>query len=255
MDNLEIIKNIYSMSDLYDYIYKEEDDIAFYSSFVKDSKDAKILDLGCGTGRVSIPILKNYKNVSVSGVDISKDMLDLFKKKAGNEFEGRLFLFEDDIRSFDLKDEFFLIILSNNSFSHMTTEDDIERCLLNVRKHLRSDGLFLFSIFFPVLKALCKNKDNVYQVSVMEENGKSISVYESLEYNPFTQINNVTWYFCNEKEEKEVVKKTFQLRMFFHQEIKYILKYYGFKILNVYGDYDKSDIDSTSLNQIFVTKK
>ena len=46
------------------------------------SKDAKILDLGCGTGNLSLAIANAYPESKIVGIDISNDQLDYGRIKA-----------------------------------------------------------------------------------------------------------------------------------------------------------------------------
>ena len=49
----------------------DNDDLTFYESFLQ-SKKSKILEIGCGTGRVSIWLAS--RGYSVTGLDLSKYM-------------------------------------------------------------------------------------------------------------------------------------------------------------------------------------
>ncbi|MBU0460499.1 MAG: class I SAM-dependent methyltransferase, partial [Nanoarchaeota archaeon] len=48
-------------------------------SFAKESKDAKILDVGCGSGQATSAFSK--RGFSVLGVDVSRKLIDIAKKK------------------------------------------------------------------------------------------------------------------------------------------------------------------------------
>ena len=67
-------------ADRYDWLYSwRQADIRFYIEEAQKS-GGPILELGCGTGRISIPIAK--AGIEVVGIDISKPMLDLARSKA-----------------------------------------------------------------------------------------------------------------------------------------------------------------------------
>ncbi len=58
-----------------------KDDIAFYKEKAKES-GGPILELGCGTGRVTIPLLEEGNEVW--GLDLSADMLSQLRKKVAD---------------------------------------------------------------------------------------------------------------------------------------------------------------------------
>jgi 2-polyprenyl-3-methyl-5-hydroxy-6-metoxy-1,4-benzoquinol methylase len=58
------------------------DDIPFYIEFAKEIDAERILELGCGTGRVSIPLAKS--GFLVNGINLSKEMLEVFSSKLKN---------------------------------------------------------------------------------------------------------------------------------------------------------------------------
>ena len=93
-------------SEIYDQVYADiSDDIDFY---VHQSKLANgpILELGCGTGRITIPILK--KGYDISGLDSSKSMMQVLQTKTShiNESTPGAFVIGDMVnagKSFDRK--------------------------------------------------------------------------------------------------------------------------------------------------------
>ena len=58
-----------------------------------------VLELACGSGRLTIPLAK--EGVNITGVDISEDMLALAKLKASRD-EVNIRFIQGDMRSFDL---------------------------------------------------------------------------------------------------------------------------------------------------------
>jgi len=76
-------------------------------SLLKNIKDKKILDLGCGTGRYAIPLAK--KGAKVTAVDFSKEMISIAKKKAKENKLNVTFITEN-ITKFVPKLKYDLII-------------------------------------------------------------------------------------------------------------------------------------------------
>lgn len=105
---------------------------------IKLPKDAKILDLGAGTGFSSIPFIKKgYKNIIL--LDYSKGMLAKARKR--KELKKCRFI-RQNIMKLDLKEKFDLIIsifsFASNSYFD---EKDMQILWRKLAKHLRSNGI------------------------------------------------------------------------------------------------------------------
>ena len=58
----------------------------FILECLKDSKSTmRILDIGCGYGRLSLPLVKKFPQAQISGMDISPNYVKLYRKKHGRD--------------------------------------------------------------------------------------------------------------------------------------------------------------------------
>ena len=83
-------------ANIYDGMNTDLADLHFYKRWLPKSKDARILELCCGTGRLTLPIAKDGYNIS--GVDYTSSMLDQAKIKA-SEAGLEIRFIEADIRT------------------------------------------------------------------------------------------------------------------------------------------------------------
>jgi SAM-dependent methyltransferase len=105
------------------------------------------LELGCGTGRIAIPMAMS--GVDVTGLDISPGMLDLCAGKLEYVLpvKGRLRLVEADMRAFRLRRKFGLIVMPYRSLMHCLTPEDQLACFHCVREHLSPGGEFILNLW------------------------------------------------------------------------------------------------------------
>ena len=92
-------------ANIYDAMNTNLDDWYFYKRWLPENKDARILELCCGSGRLTIPLAK--EGLNICGVDNSKTMLEQAKLKAKNEILKIDFI-EADIRTLDLPHKYDL---------------------------------------------------------------------------------------------------------------------------------------------------
>ena len=102
-----------------------------------------VLELGCGTGRFTIPLAQ--QEVDITGLDIVPQMLALGKEKAG---DLPLQWIEADGRHFQLDRQFQFIFESGSMFQHLLTREDAESMLACVHEHLAENGRFLIQTSF-----------------------------------------------------------------------------------------------------------
>ncbi|MEM9160516.1 MAG: class I SAM-dependent methyltransferase [Verrucomicrobiota bacterium] len=121
------------------------DDYDFYRWFVA-AQPGSVLDVGCGTGRIMVPLAR--EGFDVYGLDASQEMLDLCREKLGDKGEGRLFL--TDMRQFDLGRKFGTVMVPGFSLQMLKGERELRACLESCRKHLESEGQLILSFYTPL---------------------------------------------------------------------------------------------------------
>jgi len=99
--------------------------------------DSVVLDLGCGSGRCTIPLAQKIKRVI--GIDISFGLLQDAVLKSNASGVGNITYILADAENLPLKKETFSAVISFGCLHHV---DDPERVILNVAKILKAKGLF-----------------------------------------------------------------------------------------------------------------
>lgn len=138
----------------YDLHYKDRvEDIPFYLRQIENYGEP-VLELGCGTGRITIPIAE--KGIDITGLDISELMLVYAKKKA-EEKKVNVKWMEADCRKFKIDLKFSLIIFPFSTIAHLHDTESIETCFLRVKEHLTDKGRFIIDYFNPKLDFLVRD--------------------------------------------------------------------------------------------------
>ena len=127
----------------YDIEDSSDTGVAFYTALARET-GGPVLELACGTGRVSIPIAR--LGYAVTGLDIVPGMVERARSKSA-DLPARWV--EGDARAFDLGEHFRLIFLTGNAFQLFLTRADQEALLEQVRAHLHDEGLFAFETRNP----------------------------------------------------------------------------------------------------------
>lgn len=246
-------KKLYENGKHYDHQHERfRDDIPFYLEMSTRFRDP-ILEIACGTGRITIPIAE--KGFNITGIDISKGMLDEAERKVkGKDLD--IEFFKADCRYFNLNKKFNLIFIPFNSFLHIQTREGVESCFNNVKRHMASeDSRFILDIFNPVPNLLIRNPEHQRKVCEYPDpySDKLIEIFEDNLYDLATQINYIKWHYI--VDDKEEYVRELNMRIFYPQEIDALLHYNGFEILEKWGDFDKSPFHSDSPKQLILCRK
>lgn len=233
-------------ANIYDGLNTFLSDLQFYKKWLPKNKDAKILELCCGTGRLTIPIAKEGYNIC--GVDYTSSMLEQAK---ANQVGVGIDFIEADIRALDLQGQFDLIFIPFNSIHHLYGNEDLFKALECVKKHLKDGGLFLLDCFNPNIQYIVENeKEQAIIAEYTTGDGRNVLIKQTMHYESATQINRIEWhYFINGKFHSI---QNLDMRLFFPQELDSYLKQTGFNIIHKYGGLDGEVFSDESEKQIYV---
>ena len=251
-----------SWADIYDSVYSYvRDDIPFY---VEEALRAggRVLELGCGTGRVAIPIAE--AGVDIVGVDFSAAMLDTARRKMEGlqTLKGSLTLVNADMRDFspsEPEEKFSLVIIPFRGFLSLLSVEDEVNTLLNIKRHLAPGGRLIFNIFVPDLNMLLQEGDTPYHFRdvIDPQTGTRYVLWQQSGYDNYNQIISAR-IIVEELDSNGVVVKRlyrdFQLRYVHYWEMHHLLMMCGFQILDVFGDFDGSPFDETSSEMVWVVE-
>jgi len=226
-------------------------DLPFYSRWLKKRKNGNILELCCGTGRLTIPLAQEGYNIT--GVDNNTSMLKQAKRKA-KELKVPIRFIESDIRTLGLPEEYDIIFIPFNSIHHLYTNQDFFNVLISVKKHLKEDGYFIFDCFNPDIHYIVHaEKEEKVIAEYSTKDGREVVVKQTMIYENKTQINRIKWHYFINGEFDSI--QNLDMRMFFPQELDAYLSMYGFKIIHKFGGFKEEIFEDKSEKQIFVCKK
>ena len=269
--------NLEEFADPLNYDIEDTSDagIAFYSALAQES-GGPVLEIACGTGRVSIPMAR--LGFAVTGVDIVPGMLARARSKSAGLPTRWI---EGDARTFDLGERFRLIFLTGNAFQAFLTRADQEALLDRVRAHLHDDGLFAFETRnprwsthdAPAQEQECseaelhgagrplfayletREQEEDWQTYTYSD-GRDVRLSKTQVYDHVAQILHWTTYRRWRAGDEEHAKVTrIAVRFTFPQELEALLHHNGFTIVRQYGDWNLEPLSAASPSIIVVCRR
>lgn len=145
---------------LYDWEYRRRrDDVAFYRMLAGE-RDGPVLDLGCGSGRILVPLVRDGHRVC--GVDLSAHMLARASERlrgVAARRRGNALLVRGDLRALPVRGRFPLVIAAFHTIQHLVDDADLVALFRAVRRLIGSDGWFAFDVFAPDAAWLSRPSD------------------------------------------------------------------------------------------------
>ncbi|MGC8971927.1 MAG: class I SAM-dependent methyltransferase [bacterium] len=244
---------------LYDIEYRSVvEDISFYIEYFKDVT-SPLLELGCGTGRILFPLASNGH--SIVGLDISSEMLKIARRKLRKEYpslRNRIEFVKGDMRDFNLKKSFGGVLIAFNTFMHLLTIEDQDKCLSCVYRHLEPKGRLIVSVT-NITPELISSKDYYFHNSLffIEEFGGYLHKYETRFFDTVHQLIklNIFYDIIDKSGSVNRYVREMLLRYFHRYEMERLFISCSFKVEALYGDYDFSSFKENSPYMIWVLEK
>ena len=189
----------------------------------------RVLDMGCGTGGYLIPL--SERGYEITGIDASTGMLEQAKRKT-KERGIRVRLEQMTLQELDLGEKFDSVICMFNTIDYLTEKKEMIKTLMNVRKHLKDGGLFIFDFrqTAPAMESYSPQRVRYFRNGKIEIIRISNSRVDR-EANLF-----FTDYDCIVIQKKSVIERfheTHKLKVYSPQEINHLLRKNKLEILEM----------------------
>lgn len=275
----------YDDAALYDYEYRRRrDDVRWYRALARqlsceeptDKKPLRVLELGCGSGRLLVPLLRDGHRVL--GVDRSAAMLRRCGERIaalGQAARQRGRLVRADFRALPIADadadagadtgaaaaRFPLIVCPFNGFMHLYTRRDVEECLAQVRRLLAPRGLFALDVLNPDPAWLARDPLRRWSRTRFRHprTGEPLIYTTNHIYDAAAQVAFIRIYYEPDLDRPAATRSapwTVQLthRQFYPAELEALLHYNGFAIVESAGGFDGQPISSVSAEQVICAR-
>jgi len=250
------------LAEVYDAIYRDRADAGFWLTVAADAR-GPLLELGCGTGRVLLPLAR--AGYEVTGLDLSAGMLERCRARLAEEtaeVRERVHLVRADMTSFELGTRFAAITVPFGGFQQLRSVDEQLACLGRCRDHLLPGGRLVLDL---------QNADPAPPSHAGEEPADGQATVVEV---PWTHGRLIRWWVevvaydhlqqrCECEVSYEVVdadgavrrlRERLVVRYVFRFEAEHLLVRAGFRVAALYGDYDGSAFAADSPAMIYVAE-
>ncbi len=238
--SLDIRRDAAAFYDLSDF----PDDIPFYRDLIKHPS-ARVLELGCGTGRVMVGLYDACGYVC--GIDKSQAMLDVCRDKLGSAGmqTDKTRVEMASIANFSLGESFDLIIAPFRVLQNLESDEEVDGLSCCIRDHLQPDGSCVLNVFQPKYERheladrwptteetfgwerLLDGERIVCTDSRRDMDADRLVLYPELIYRRYV----------GDKVDAETVLRI-PMRVYYPEDLESVVTKHGFEVQNRWGGYD-----------------
>jgi SAM-dependent methyltransferase len=213
-----------------------------------------ILELGCGTGRVLLPLAEG--GYRLFGLDRDSGMLSVLQDRLPAGLKPGISLVQADLTQIPLVGRFALVLLPCNTFSTLT-KDGRRACLNGVRKTLASGGVFAVSLPNPKLLRRQPRRSGPEMEEVFSHPLDGEPVQVSSAWKRTRDWFELSWYYDHllpdGQVERLVARVNHSLASF--EELRGEFHSYGLEVVETYGDFLGSAYTADSESLIILARK
>ena len=212
-----------------------EQQVEFIVEELALEEGARVLDLACGRGRISIGLAKH--GLRVTGLDLSPRSLELARADAdaaGVEID----FVRRDMRELDAEGEFDAVVNVFTSFGYFPTQAEDERVLANVARALVPDGRFLLEMVNTI--AIAKQ----FVEADWDELEDGTLWLQHRRYDQLTGRHEATWTFVRPDGSRSELRHS--LRGYTPAELVAMLERAGLEVDGSWGSWEGDELGAGS---------
>lgn len=240
-----------AIAECYDALNSHIDYEAFASFLNREiraggiSDGSIVLDLACGTGNITLPLLK--RGYDMIGVDLSGDMLNIARNKKGGD---KVLWLCQDMRSFELYGTVGAVVCCLDSINYLTSRNGLSKCFSLVHNYLDPNGIFIFDVNTPY------KFEHVYGNNhyILEDDGIYCGWQNYFDKKSGLCDFELSFFYENDDGSYTRLDETQTERCFSIKTLTNLLVKNGFEIVKIVSDFDDSPLKNTDERAYFVCR-
>jgi ubiquinone/menaquinone biosynthesis C-methylase UbiE len=251
-----------SLARFYDLVHSSLTADRDYILELAERLGGPVLELGCGTGRLLIPLARTGH--AVTGVDNSPAMLNLARRRLEQELpevKTRVELVEADMKSLNLKKKehhFALVLLPYNTLLHFQ-EDEISQLLRRISRYIQKKGYIFIDVANPfAIDQIEDDPQPTLENTYLEwKTGKSVRQLSQSRLSLTDQCLHTTWIFeviSGSAPGPDLTIVEFDYWYYYPHQLQLRLQQAGFHLEEILGNYDGSAFSQESERLILIAQ-
>lgn len=213
------------------------------------SEPSLVLDLGCGTGSMTIRLAA--RGYDMTALDISEDMLSVAEARAREAGHDGILFLRGNMSSFELYGTVDAVVCCLDGINHLTSRNDLLSCFSCVHNYLNPDGLFIFDLNTPhKFRTEFADRDYILEEdgvmccwrNRLNRKGDVVDFYLTV----FEESENGEWLRSDGVERE---------RAYGMRSIENALAECGFELVNVSSDIDFTPADSETMRWYITARR
>jgi SAM-dependent methyltransferase len=241
-------------------------DLPYWIGLRQERRAARVLDLACGTGRITFPLIESglaaHSYFQIVGLDISEPFLDRARAHASKlpaPVRNAARFVQGDMTDFDLGEQFDLIVIGLNSLMYVYELKDQISCLRAVCRHLAPGGWFAIDILAPSLSYLAEAERTPamrleLDLAAPDRGITRFLRFATERYDAATQLDMTTYfyelYWADGRHER--FTDDLAWHMYFPRELELVMRHAGMRPVAKYGSYDREPFTRRSKQMLWV---
>ena len=222
-------------------------DLGYWTALLRDRAPRRVLELACGTGRLTLPLASLGVAEEIVALDRSAPFLATLRSRLADAGVNSVRVVESDMRSPGVEGAFDLVMISFNSLAYLITREDRLACLRAAHALLAPGGSLAFDLIAPRYDFLSEATGPCPVVRAdtdhaSPEHGVSRFLRSYTDaYDASTQTLRSTNRYEIFREDGTVEHRIADLdwHIYFPEELELLLEAAGLQVTERFGDYDR----------------
>lgn len=222
-------------------------DIPFWLDLLAREQPHRVLEIGCGTGRLTIPLARagGRQGFTVVGLDPAAEMVTRAEAAAAAESAttlAALRFVRGDVLTLNADDRYDVALMPYGTGHHLQALDEQIAVWRGVRQRLAPGGLFAVDLVAPDLAMLAQAREGTSRaedLAISDAEGHSLRRSAAVTYGVAAQraLFNYEYESRGPDGTRHDYASPFAMHVYYPRELELLFRLTGFRVERVLGSY------------------